>query len=104
MPGVPSPTPIYHISAARNLDSILNCGGLFSTTEMRRRGIKYSDVAEQEIQDRRARRQVRCCRVGILHDYVPFFFCPRPPMLYRVQYDRVLEAERSMIHLVSTAQ
>ena len=87
-----------------NLDSILTCGGLLATTEKRRRNIGHTDMANLEIQDRRALRPVRCCRAGTLHDYVPFFFCPRPPMLLAIKHAHGLEAERSIIHLVSTAQ
>ena len=105
MPGAtPYPTPIYHITSFSNLDSILQNNGLYSHTQMSRRGLQRSDVSNLEIQGVRHSRQVNCCKYGVLHDYVPFFFCPRPPMLYAVQATHGLATERSMVHLVSTAQ
>jgi hypothetical protein len=105
MPGsIPAPTPIYHITALSNLDSILLSGGLYSHTDMAAHGLRHSDVSNQEIQGNRAVRRVQCCRQGVLHDYVPFFFCPRPPMLLAIQGSHGYAGKRSMIHLVSTAQ
>ncbi len=105
MPGtIPAPTPIYHITALSNLESIVLSRGLYSHTEMVAQGLAHSDVSNQEIQGNRALRLVRCCRQGVLHDYVPFFFCPRPPMLLAIRASHGYAGERLMIHLVSTAQ
>jgi len=43
----------------------------------------------------------------MLHDYVPFYFAPRSPMLCAIWYGMVegyTEGQQSIIHLVSTVQ
>lgn len=76
------PIPIYHITHIDNLTSILNLGGLMANSRLRRQRINYLDIAHERIQDRRARTSVPCGAGGVLHDYVPFYFAPRSPMLF----------------------
>lgn len=101
----PVPTPIYHITHINNLQGILQSGGLWATNYL---SSPHQSVAYGHIQSRRAKRTVPLCKGGTLHDYVPFYFCPRSPMLYAIhcpspgqmQYQG---GQRSIIHLVSTA-
>ena len=44
--------------------------------------IYYHDMANQEIQARREGTRIPVGMGGYLHDYVPFYFAPRSPMLY----------------------
>jgi hypothetical protein len=80
---------LYHITDIENLDSIVNgIGCLLSHNELRTRGIIYEDQSDSEIQEVRATRRVDISPYGVLHDYVPFFFCFRPPMLHGLKNGR----------------
>ena len=75
-------TPIYHITAFGNLPSIAANGGLHSLSAMKTNGMDYTSIAFASVQDKRSRTKVPCGPGGHLHDYVPFYFAPRSPMLY----------------------
>ena len=101
------PTPIYHITHLHNLDSILRDGGLKTCAQLWQQGITYTDIAHQNIQDRRQSTPVPCGPGGLLHHYVPFYFAPRSPMLYVISLGGVegyAEGQAPVVHLVSTAQ
>lgn len=97
------PTCIYHITHINNLVSILRSGGLIANSRLRYGGINYLDMAHDSIQERRARTPVPCSVGGFLHDYVPFYFAPRSPMLYTIDRGNVegyAEGQTPVIHLV----
>ncbi|WP_204104258.1 MULTISPECIES: DUF4433 domain-containing protein [Spirulina sp. CCY15215] len=73
---------IYHITHIRNLPSIIRVGGILANNRLQRQQIDYTDIAHASIQDRRAYISVPCSERGTLHDYVPFYFAARSPMLY----------------------
>ncbi len=101
------PTPIYHITHINNLRSIVENEGLLSHTASCRKGIRHTSIAHQNIQDRRAFRKVPCGRGGVLHDYVPFYFAPRSPMLYTISRGNVVgydQGQTPVIYLVSSAE
>ncbi len=75
------PLPIYHITPIDNLESIISEGGLLAYNVMLDTGINYTNIAYENIQYRRARIRVPCGAGGVMHDYVPFYFAPRSPML-----------------------
>ncbi|MBU0511978.1 MAG: DUF4433 domain-containing protein [Chloroflexi bacterium] len=102
----PVPTPIYHITHARNLPSIIENGGLLACNQLDQLGAKYESIAYQNIQDRRASTPVPLPPGGNLHDYIPFYFAPRSPMLYSINRGNVagIENQRPIIHLVTHAQ
>ncbi len=102
----PIPTLIYHITHYRNLPGIVADNGLACCALLRQRGTPYHDLANQEIQDRRATTPVPCGPGGNLHDYVPFYFAPRSPMLYVINRGGLRYSERQVpvIHLVSSAE
>ena len=104
---IPIPTPIYHITHVGNLAAILVAGGLKSYTVLRQAGASHTNIAHESIQDRRAKKRVPCGPGGTLHAYVPFYFAPRPPMLYTLHRGNVTgytEGQEPIIHMVSTAQ
>ena len=104
---VPDPTPIYHITHWRNLPSILSEGGVLSNHEMARRQIAYQNIAYDHIQERRETTMVFGSEGGCLHDYVPFHFAPKSPMLYTISRGNVpnhTEGQDPLVYLVSTAQ
>lgn len=97
-------TYIFHMSDFSNLDSILKYSCLLSHNELNEDKIVYTDASYQDIQDRRATKQVPCCVKGVLHDYVPFFFAPKSPMLYVIHNGRITncpEGQSSIIHFVT---
>lgn len=98
------PTSIYHITHIDNLPSILKSGGLIANSRLKQRQTNYLDIAHENIQDRRARTEVPCGAGGYLHDYVPFYFAPRSPMLYAIHKQNVdgySGGQKPIIHLVS---
>ncbi len=104
---VPNPTPIYHVSHVRNLSSILDSGGVLSHHEMTRRKVGYQNIAYDHIQDRRETTLVFGAQGGCLHDYVPFHFAPKSPMLFTISKGNVpsyTEGQAPLIYLVATAQ
>jgi ssDNA thymidine ADP-ribosyltransferase, DarT len=100
-------TPIYHITSLENLPLILSNSGLMSKSRLTEKKLNYTDIAYQNIQDRRAQTPVPCGKKGMLHDYVPFYFAPRSPMLYAIHNKTVPEhqsGQAEIIHLESTAE
>ena len=96
--------PIYHITPINNLSSILNLGGLVANSRLKQEKINYQDISYEHIQDRRGRTPVPCGAGGYLHDYVPFYFAPRSPMLYTINRGNVLNyqgGQNLVIYLVA---
>ncbi|MEQ8465319.1 type II toxin-antitoxin system toxin DNA ADP-ribosyl transferase DarT [Coleofasciculus sp. E1-EBD-02] len=101
------PIPIYHITDIKNLTSILERAGLFAYNRLRQDSINYINIAYQTIQDRRATTTVPCGAGGVLHDYVPFYFAPRSPMLYTIHRGNVpgyTQGQRGVLYLVSSVE
>ena len=101
------PTLIYHITHIKNLKSILQSGGLIANSRLKQQQINYQDIAHGHIQDRRALTRVPCAARGCLHNYVPFYFAPRSPMLYAIHRGNVegyADGQNPVINLVSEAE
>lgn len=73
----------YHFTHIDNLKSILE-NGFLCTNEKDRLGISHQDVANGNIQGRRHNMNIPIQPGGTVHDYVPFYFCSRNPMLLGV--------------------
>ena len=102
-----SPTPIYHITHVGNLPGIIGAGGLQCNGTLKGAGTDYANIAHDTVQDRRQYTMVPCGPGGVLHDYVPFYFAPRSPMLYTISRGNVPtcpQGQGPIVHLVSTAQ
>lgn len=98
---------IYHITHINNLESILREGGLIANNGLNEWQINYLDIAHENIQSRRANTSVPCSAGGVLHDYVPFYFASRSPMLYAIHKGNVSGykgGQDSVIYLVSDAE
>jgi ssDNA thymidine ADP-ribosyltransferase, DarT len=108
LPGpVPNPTLIFHVTPIATLASIAQCGGLLSKNEVQRRGLAPANIAYENIQGRRSMKRVPCGPGGTLHDYVPFYFAPRSPMLFTINQGNVPGCDYrqgDIVHLVSDAQ
>lgn len=95
---------LYHITDIKNLPSILERGALVAHSQVSSNKITYADIAHGNIQDRRAITEVPLPPYGMLHDYIPFYFAPRSPMLYAIKQGIVenYEGKQSdIIYLVS---
>lgn len=101
---VPDTVYLYHLTSVENLPSIIRSGGLKSKNGLLREGTTYQNIAYEHIQDRRANRVVPCAAGGYLHDYVPFYFGPRAPMLYAINQGGVEgyeDGQDPLLHLVT---
>lgn len=104
---LPNPAPIFHITPLENLYRILAAGELRAKRALDQEDAGYTGIAHRTIQDRRAHTLVPCGPCGVLHDYVPFYFGPRSPMLYTLSRGNVegfAGGQQSIVHLVSTVQ
>lgn len=99
------PVPIYHITHIENLRRIAEIGGLLAHSDPTNR--EFVNIAYEGIQARRAAREVPCGPGGVLHDYVPFYFAPKSPMLYAINCGAVegyCGGQRPIIYLVSSVE
>ena len=87
---------LYHLTHFNNLSNIIKYG-LLSKNEKDRIGIVHADIAHEGIQCRRSTMEVSCGDGGVVHDYVPLYFCKRSPMLYVV--DKQYYNEKNIIYL-----
>ncbi|KXY47203.1 hypothetical protein AT268_25760 [Bacillus cereus] len=102
-----SNTFIYHMTHYRNLSKILSSNGLVCVSNIMNNGQTYCNIANNEIQNRRASYSVPVEPFGTLHNYVPFYFAPKSPMLYSIYKGNVIqytEGQEPLIYLVSSAQ
>lgn len=100
-------TYIYHITHIKKLPSILRSEGILANNRLKFQPIDYVNMSHQTIQDKRAKINVPCSRGGTLHDYVPWYFAPRSPMLYAIDKGNVQgyeEGQTPVIHLVAAAE
>jgi ssDNA thymidine ADP-ribosyltransferase, DarT len=70
------------------------------------RQVPHASIAYEHIQDRRSQTNVPVGPGGTLHDYVPFHFAPRSPMLMAINGGRVLNCpyrQEDIVHLVAHA-
>jgi ssDNA thymidine ADP-ribosyltransferase, DarT len=105
----PDEIQIYHITDVENLPQILTAGGLRSDAAMAQRNpevIGYVHIGYVHIKQRRLTEiRVGCCGDRFVGEFVPFYFCPRSPMLYTVNLGntgRTPGCQRTIVHLVST--
>ncbi|MCL6586707.1 MAG: DUF4433 domain-containing protein [Anoxybacillus sp.] len=95
---------LYHITHYSNLPSIFAHGGLVAYSMIKRNRVPYVNIAHARIQDKRSTTFVPLPPHGILHDYVPFYFAPKSPMLYAIHKGRVEGYEKGqdeIVYLVS---
>jgi hypothetical protein len=106
MPEPLRPCLLYHFVHLDTLPAILAAGELRSTNELERLGQRpETSVASASLQRRRSRTRVPLG--GTLHDYVPFYFAPRSPMLYRIGKewaDKGTGDAADVVYLVSSVE
>ena len=86
---IPNPVRLFHITAIKNLPDIFTNGALLSKNNVTANGIGYENIAHQGAQGTRAAKLVTNPPGGNIHDYVPFYFAPRSPMLFAINGGRV---------------
>jgi len=98
----PLQTPIYHITDVANLSGILADGGLHSDAVMAQRNptvIGYSHIKQRRL----CQIRVSCCNNRFVGEFVPFYYCPRSPMLYTINKGntgRPPGCQATIVHLV----
>lgn len=108
MPIDPAKQKIFHITDIENLEGILNAGGMYSDAEMRRMPIQHTEIGYSHIKNRRLTEyRIACCNNRYVGEFVPFYFCPRSPMLCTINKGnagRPAGCQKTILHLVSTVQ
>jgi hypothetical protein len=104
----PAITRIYHITDLSNLDAILTNGELWSDARMRKGATPPTRIGYANIKERRlTRNRIPCCGNRFVGEFVPFYFCPRSPMLCAINNGltgRIQGCQKTIVHLVSTVQ
>ena len=98
-------TRIFHMTAIDNLPNIFASGGLLAKNMLSRNCINYTNVAYEGIQD--VRHRITLPNGNNLHDYVPFHFAPRSPMLFAIADGIIANCttkQEDMIYFVSYAE
>lgn len=104
---IPNPVRLFHITAIANLPAICAAGALVSKNGGAVAGVGYQNIAHANIQMRRAAKAARNPPGGTLHDYVPFYFAPRSPMLSAIHNGKVDGCElrqEDIVHLETSVE
>jgi len=102
---VPNPVRLFHITAIANLPAICEAGALLSKNSGASAGIAYQNIAHAGAQGARSIRTVPNPPGGVVHDYVPFYFAPRSPMLSAIENGKVKDCpwrQADIVHLETT--
>jgi len=97
----PNPTWLFHITAIDNLSPIFESGALKAKNLL---SVSYRDIAEGSIQNTRSGNMILIAPGGTIHDYVPFYFAPRSPMLCSIHNKRSDVDQSEIVHMVTSAQ
>jgi hypothetical protein len=99
---------LHHFTHIDNLPSICRTGHL-SCDAAARKGLMELEVGAADIKERRRQRVVPISPGGHVGDYVPFYYAPRSPMLFRIACDhrdsipgRYADGDRPLAYLVTT--
>lgn len=104
----PRDRQIAHFTHLDNLPAIIADGAL-GCDSLARQGRTAVEVGDTEIKEARRRRYVPVGPGGCVGDYVPFYFGPRSPMMFRIACDhrdgitdRYPDGDRPLAYLVTT--
>lgn len=101
-------TYLFHITDVTNLSSIIAKGGLLSDIAISQAGGPNLMIGHAHIKQRRMTQyRVPCTANRLVGEFVPFYYCPRSPMLYTMNRGSTgLPAgmQTSVVHLVTTVQ
>ena len=99
-------TRIYRAAPGKLLESFIG-RGLLCRNQVLEAAIAFQSISNEEIEARRARARLPCGPGGTLHDYVPFHFGPRSPMMYRISRRNLpnyTQGQRPLVYLVSSVE
>lgn len=100
----PNETKLYHITDVANLPGILGSNGLMSDVAMA--GVTHEKIGYAHIKQRRMTQyRIPCCNNRFVGEFVPFYFCPRSPMLYTINMGNAGKpsgCQKDILHLVSS--
>ena len=97
---MPNPLILFHFTAIKNLSCILKTGSIRCTNLLKNQNITYVSIANNNVQEKRAKKHIPNTAFT-LHDYVPFMFAPRSPMMYVITQGNVPDAqERNSDNLI----
>ena len=102
-----NPLRIFHITAIPNLAAIVKSKMLRANTVLQKKKIPYANIAYQRAQGKRATKLVARAPAGVIHDYVPFYFAPRSPMLMAINGGRVAGCpyrQQDIVHFATTVE
>src|SRR5262249_9808875 len=100
----PEQVLIYHITDVENLPGILADQCVHSDKVMAERNptiIGYNHIKKRRLEEIR----IPCCDYRFVGEFVPFYFCPRSPMLFTINRGntgRPTGCQRTILHLVSS--
>ena len=98
---------IVHFTHVNNLPGILAAGCLQADGLVARGSSLVTEAADLDIKARRRAVPVPLPPYGTVADYVPFYFAPRSPMLFKLHKGGVLsytEGQDPLIYLVTTVE
>jgi len=104
---VPSPIPIYRFMHLGNLETCLRRGALHAPNHTPKDNLPYRTIHNVDIQNHRMARPIPCGPLGVIHDYVSFYFGYFSPMMLQLKTGRVEgydEGQAPLIYLVSSVQ
>jgi len=102
---IPSPVRLFHITAIENLQGICRAGALLSKNGGVAAGVAHQNIAHGGAQGARAAKFVPVPPGGTVHDFVPFYFAPRSPMLSAIHHGKVAGCklpQQEIVHLETT--
>lgn len=102
-----TPLRIFHICPICNLASIAKAKALYAKAKLARKGMTYGNIAYQGAQGKRAAKLVTKPPAGTIHDYVPFYFAPRSPMLFTINKGNVPDCpyrQQDIVHFMTTVE
>lgn len=99
-------TYLYHITDVKNLPKIIGTGALLSDSALAAGGGPTVNIGYDHIKQRRMTQiRVPCAGNRFVGEFVPFYFCPRSPMLYRVNRgigNNPPGCQKTIVHLVTS--
>ncbi|MFI0937260.1 DUF4433 domain-containing protein [Streptomyces sp. NPDC021020] len=96
---------LFHFTHIRNLRDILTQGCMVSDLTMQARGGVPVECGDRDIKKERRSRLVTVPPGGVVADYVPFYFAPRSPMMYKINCGKVLtysDGQPPLVYLTTT--
>lgn len=95
-------TYIYRFVHKNNLDWLMQNGIVSALNPKKMDG--YTCVGDESIISSRFSKVIPWGDYGVLNDYVPFYFAPRSPMLYKIHKSKGPSVSRNVIYLVTSAE